>query len=302
MDLDAGRSWKRGDCSFPYEGLSHLPSRSPKFPSERANEIHLKTLSNWPIFRPSDMKRRHGFGWPLVLAAVAFAVAPVAVQSGPSERNARHDRFFNRVSRFFSHFRFFRFDYPNSWYSERYDRYPDFGGNPNDYPYYFDPESGGRYPIDLAMEVQTELAQRGYYKGLIDGVIGPGCQKAIREFQAAAGLPVTGQIDDNLIEALRATEPGAPGEDFSVEPPGDSSSSVAPAPPEDSSVAPFPSPSPPAAPEPDTSPMASWVKGKEGQQVLSPFTGGVVDVSGFPPGAEVRCPYSGKIFLVPTKP
>jgi hypothetical protein len=279
-----------------------FPPVAPSFPSERANEIHLKTLSNWPIFRPSDMKRRHGFGWPLVLAAVAFAVAPVAVQSGPSERKARHDRFFNRVSRFFSHFRFFRFDYPNSWYSERYDRYPDFGGNPNDYPYYFDPESGGRYPIDLAMEVQTELAQRGYYKGLIDGVIGPGCQKAIREFQAAAGLPVTGQIDDNLIEALRATEPGAPGEDFSVESPTDSSSSVAPAPPEDSSVAPFPSPSPPAAPEPDTSPMASWVKGKEGQQVLSPFTGGVVDVSGFPPGAEVRCPYSGKIFLVPTKP
>ena len=115
---------------------------------------------------------------------------------------------------------------------------------------------------------------------------------AIREFQAAAGLPVTGQIDDNLMEALRATDPGAPAEDPSVAPPTDSNSSVAT----------FPSPSPPAAPKQDTSPMASWVKGKEGQQVLSPFTGGVVNVSGFPPGAEVRCPYSGKIFLVPTKP
>ena len=154
------------------------------------------------------MKRRHAFQWPLVFAAVAFAIAPVAVRGGPSERDARHYRFFDRVSRFFSHFRLFRFDYPNSWYSERYDRYPDFGGNPNDYPYYVDPESGGRYPIDLAVEVQTELAQRGYYNGLIDGVIGPGSQTAIREFQAAAGLPVTGQIDDNLIEALRATDPG----------------------------------------------------------------------------------------------
>jgi hypothetical protein len=269
-------------------------TRNPRWavPSQRANKIHLKTLSNWPIFWPSDMKRRHGFGWPLVLAAAAFAIAPVAVRGGPSERDARHDRFLNRVSRFFSDFRFFRFDYPNSWYSERYDRYPDFGGIPNDHPYYFDPESGGRYPIDLAMEVQTELAQRGYYDGLIDGVIGPGSRTAIREFQAVAGLPVTGQIDDNLIEALRTTEPGASGEDFSVEPPTDPSSSVAP----------FRSPSPPAAQVPDTSPMASWVKGKEGQQVLSPFTGGVVDVSGFPPGAEVRCPYSGKIFLVPTKP
>lgn len=248
------------------------------------------------------MKRRHGFHWPLVLAAVTFALAPLPVRGGPSDRDARHDRFFDRVSRFFSHFRFFRFDYPNSWYSERYDRYPDFGANPNGYPYYVDPESGGRYPIGLAVEVQTELAQRGYYNGLIDGVIGPGSQTAIREFQAAAGLPVTGQIDDNLMEALRATDPGAPAEDSSVEPPTDFNSSVAPAPPEDSSVAPFPSPSPPAAAKQDTSPMASWVKGKEGQQVLSPFTGGVVDVSGFPPGAEVRCPYSGKIFLVPIKP
>jgi biotin carboxyl carrier protein len=244
------------------------------------------------------MKRRHGFHWPLVLAAVTFALAPLPVRGGPSDRDARHDRFFDRVSRFFSHFRFFRFDYPNSWYSERYDRYPDFGANPNGYPYYVDPESGGRYPIGLAVEVQTELAQRGYYNGLI----GPGSQTAIREFQAAAGLPVTGQIDDNLMEALRATDPGAPAEDSSVEPPTDFNSSVAPAPPEDSSVAPFPSPSPPAAAKQDTSPMASWVKGKEGQQVLSPFTGGVVDVSGFPPGAEVRCPYSGKIFLVPIKP
>jgi hypothetical protein len=58
----------------------------------------------------------------------------------------------------------------------------------------------------------------------------------------------------------------------------------------------------PAAPKQESPPVALWVKGKEGQQVLSPFTGAVVDVSGFPPGSEARCPYSGKIFLVPTKP
>jgi len=126
---------------------------------------------------------------------------------------------------------------------------------------------------------------------------------AIREFQTAAGLSATGQIDDNLVSTLRAAELGAPAEDSYVEPPPeDSDSSVELAPPENSFVAPLPSPAPTAVPKQDSSPMASWVKGKEGQQVLSPFTGGVVDVSGFPPGAEVRCPYSGKIFVVPTKP
>jgi hypothetical protein len=97
-------------------------------------------------------------------------------------------------------------------------------------------------------------------------------------------LPVTGQMDENLVRALRPGEFDHP-------------------PPKDSFVTPVPSASAsPAAPKQESPPVALWVKGKEGQQVLSPFTGGVVDVSGFPPGSEARCPYSGKIFLVPTKP
>jgi len=131
------------------------------------------------------------------------------------------------------------------------------------------------------MVVQAELAGRGYYRGPINGVIGSGSRRAIREFQAAEGLPITGRIDESLIRALRTGELTAP--------------------PEDTSIKPLPSPTP-SAPAHDSPPVALWVKGKEGQQVRSPFTGGIVDVSGFPSGSEARCPYSGKIFLVPTKP
>jgi peptidoglycan hydrolase-like protein with peptidoglycan-binding domain len=50
--------------------------------------------------------------------------------------------------------------------------------------------------------VQSELARRGYYQGAIDGVIGSGSREAIRAFQAAQGLPVTGRIDLKLLNAL----------------------------------------------------------------------------------------------------
>jgi hypothetical protein len=59
-------------------------------------------------------------------------------------------------------------------------------------------------------------------------------------------------------------------------------------------------------PAPATTPAAreiaygTPVPGKAGF-VTSPHSpyAGYVDVRGFPPGTEVKCPYSGKIFLVP---
>jgi localization factor PodJL len=59
-----------------------------------------------------------------------------------------------------------------------------------------------QYWTNLAVSVQSELAQRGYYKGAIDGVIGSDSREAIRAFQAAQGLPVTGAIDTKLLDAL----------------------------------------------------------------------------------------------------
>ena len=66
---------------------------------------------------------------------------------------------------------------------------------------------------------------------------------------------------------------------------------------------------PPANVEPNVTPMptpavqdyptASSVEGKPGF-VKSPFGGsGIVDVRGYPPGTEVKDPYTGKVFLVP---
>jgi hypothetical protein len=62
----------------------------------------------------------------------------------------------------------------------------------------------------------------------------------------------------------------------------------------------FPTPSPTPASQPENYPVATKVPGKPGR-VISPYApnAGEVDVEGYPPGAEVKDPYTGKIFLVP---
>ena len=76
------------------------------------------------------------------------------------------------------------------------------------------------------------------------------------------------------------------------------------APPENVKPPEPPTPTGPAVPEPPKQvgelPYAKPVPGKPGF-VTSPYDPykGYIDVRGFPPGTEVKDPYSGKTFLVP---
>jgi hypothetical protein len=60
-----------------------------------------------------------------------------------------------------------------------------------------------QYADGLAADVQRELRRRGYYRGAIDGDIGPGSRAAIRAFQSDYGLRITGRIDSTLLRVLR---------------------------------------------------------------------------------------------------
>lgn len=57
-------------------------------------------------------------------------------------------------------------------------------------------------PVDPVAQVQALLARRGYNPGPADGHMGSKTRDAITAFQAAAGLPPTGEVDDRLIQAL----------------------------------------------------------------------------------------------------
>jgi hypothetical protein len=105
-------------------------------------------------------------------------------------------------------FGFFPYWYPGwGYYDYGYPYYADY---PNDYPDYYYPDNryysdqSGYSSASLEVLVQEALARRGYYEGQVDGVVGPGTRSAIREFQRDNGLPVTGRIDPQLVQALKA--------------------------------------------------------------------------------------------------
>ena len=54
----------------------------------------------------------------------------------------------------------------------------------------------------MTMRVQVELMRLGYYKGKIDGKMGPGTKEALRAFQRAQGLAVTGVMDNPTLAKL----------------------------------------------------------------------------------------------------
>lgn len=55
----------------------------------------------------------------------------------------------------------------------------------------------------LMLDIQRELAERGFYNGAVDGIAGPRALQAIREFEKKNGLKVTGEPSEALLEKIR---------------------------------------------------------------------------------------------------
>src|SRR5437868_5718339 len=108
------------------------------------------------------------------------------------------------------------------WYRSRYNRVELIGGG---YYYwnngYWYPawgyDSGAQYyaydgpiyvghraepPDRVIADVQAELQQMGYYKGEVDGLLGPMTREALTAYQADQGLATTAAIDEPTLDSL----------------------------------------------------------------------------------------------------
>lgn len=73
------------------------------------------------------------------------------------------------------------------------------------------PEPTYRYDYTVVREVQRHLSALGYDVGAIDGAVGPRTRQAIREYEAARGMPSTGRPTKEFLERLQGKQGGSGG-------------------------------------------------------------------------------------------
>jgi len=108
------------------------------------------------------------------------------------------------------------------WYHSRYQRvelisggyyyfnngywYPAWGYNPtNEYYAYDAPIYAGKHaepPDKVIADVQAVLQEMGYYKGEVDGLLGPLTREALTGYQTDQGMVATAVIDEPTLDAL----------------------------------------------------------------------------------------------------
>src|SRR6201999_1081068 len=97
--------------------------------------------------------------------------------------------------------------YGAGWYPYGFWGYPSYDDYDYDGPDAYSGDESAYYDTTsnsgTVAGAQRELAKLGYYHGAADGVIGPETEKAVRWFQSVDKLPVTGQLDDQTLQALQ---------------------------------------------------------------------------------------------------
>ena len=88
-----------------------------------------------------------------------------------------------------------------AWIGEKERKWDKLAGKPGMLQQW--PRPAGSLSATQKFELQELLSAKGFYAGGIDGRIGPNTKKAIKAFQQAQGLAVTGEANQDLLKALR---------------------------------------------------------------------------------------------------
>lgn len=67
--------------------------------------------------------------------------------------------------------------------------------------------AGGVTDTTLQRQVQQELRERGYYRGAVDGIVGPRTRMALESFQRDAGLRVNLHVNRSTLASIRDADP-----------------------------------------------------------------------------------------------
>ena len=98
---------------------------------------------------------------------------------------------------------YYPYDYYGYYpYSYGYDPGYYDSGNYQGEEYYGQNGYGDEYADSTVAAAQQRLAREGYYRGQIDGVLGPGTRAAIAQYQSNHGLHVTGALSSDTLQAL----------------------------------------------------------------------------------------------------
>ena len=63
-------------------------------------------------------------------------------------------------------------------------------------------QQGAGASLAQVEQAQQQLKSQGLYNGAIDGIVGPGTQSALMQFQRSQGLPETAQLDQQTLGRL----------------------------------------------------------------------------------------------------
>jgi Putative peptidoglycan binding domain len=169
---------------------------------ERRNYIKTKRLVFISCFAAATLIASPAFSAPRQKSMATSGSAPQRVAPRTSQVTSAYHyggtRYYYGGFGYPYYGAYYSSSYPYSYYP--YSSYYYSADYPYDYSYYDGPVYG--YDGSVVAQVQSRLAELGYYDGVIDGMMGPQTRTAIGAYESTHNLVVDGMINAQLLRKM----------------------------------------------------------------------------------------------------